>query len=93
MYFIAENNEMKTAIKSVGMHLEEVWEHLAKCKCIQIIIYMEEAQAYIEEEDYISAIEVLSEGAEETGNAALTEKEKDLREHIVIKKKETYRDG
>ena len=58
-------------------------------------MYMEEAQAYIENEDYLSAIEVLAKGAEETGDAALAEKEKDLREHVVVKnqKQKVYEEG
>ena len=58
-------------------------------------IYMEEARVYIANEDYLSAIEVLSKGTEETGDAALAEKEKDLREHVVVKnqKQKVYEEG
>ena len=56
-------------------------------------MYMEEAQAYIENEDYLSAIEDLAKGAEETGDIALAEKEKDLREHVVIRKEEHFENG
>ena len=55
--------------------------------------YMEEAQAYIEAEDYLAAIEVLMEGVEETGDETLAEKEKDLREHIIVLKKKEYING
>ena len=53
-------------------------------------MYMEEAQVYIKHEVYLAAIEVLMEGVEETGDAALAEKENDLREHVVVRKKKVY---
>ena len=56
-------------------------------------MYMEEAQAYIKDEDYLAAIEVLMEGAAETGDETLAEIENDLREHIIIIRSKEYADG
>ena len=48
-------------------------------------MYIEEAQAYIEAGNYLLAVQVLMEGAEELGDDSLAEKEKDLREHIIVR--------